>query len=42
MVIPMFSHVMIYQKVAVCQRVGLISVDLRLRPKRLATQRVLR
>ena len=37
----MFSHVMIYEKVAVCQRVGLISVVLRLRPKRLATLRVL-
>ena len=36
----MFSHVMIYEKVAVCQRVGLIDVVLRLRSNRLATQRV--
>ena len=36
--IPMFSHVIIYEKVAVCQRVGLISVVLRLRPNRLATR----
>ena len=39
--IPMFSHVMIYEKLAVCQRVGLISGVLRLRPNRLATPRVL-
>ena len=39
--IPMFSHAMIYEKVAVCQCVVLISVVLRLRPNRLATQRVL-
>ena len=37
----MFSHVMIYERVAVCQRVGLISVVLMLRQNRLATQRVL-
>ena len=30
--IPMFSHVMIYEKLAVCQRVGLNSDVLRLRP----------
>ena len=39
--IPVFSHVMIYERVAVCQRVGLISVVLMLRQNRLATQRVL-
>ena len=37
----MFSHVMIYEKVAVCQRVGLIFVVVRFRPNRFATQRVL-
>ena len=39
--IPMFSHVMIYEMLAVCQRVGLNSDVLRLRPNRLATPRVL-
>ena len=39
--IPMFSHVMIHEKLAVCQRVGLISDVLRLRPNRLATPHVL-
>ena len=37
----MFSHVMIYEKLAICQGLGLISVVLRFRPNRLATQRVL-
>ena len=35
--IPMFSHVMINEKLAVCQHVGLMTVVLRLRPNRLAT-----
>ena len=36
-----FSHARIYEKLAVYQRVGLVSIVLRLRPNMLATARVL-
>ena len=39
--IPVFSHVVVYERLKVFQRVGLISVALRVGMKRLATPRVL-
>ena len=39
--IRVFSHARIYEKLAVYQRVGLVSIVLRLRPNMLATARVL-